>query len=81
MVQDEKSDVFDYVVSRYIDNPEHKNHGQLISEIYAHFRDYFCVFNKISVLASIHEQEKVREVLSSFGDRGDAVGISRIKKA
>lgn len=144
LVQEGKSDVFDYVVSRYIDDPEHKNHGQLISEIYAHLgkqqrneyyymntllnkllcgihnvnttsafsqvriehsiadfvmingegrvyeiksdldnfdrlydqlRDYFCAFNKVSVLASIHEQEKVREVLSSFGDMGDAVGI------
>lgn len=144
LVQDGKNDVFDYVVRRYIDDPESKNHGQLISEIYAHLgkqqrneyfymntllnkllcgihsvnttsafsqvriersiadfvmingegrvyeiksdldnfdrlhdqlSDYFCAFNKVSVLASIHEQEKVRTVLSSFGDMGDAVGI------
>ena len=29
----------------------------------------------MSVLASIHELEKIHEVLSSFGDVGDAVGI------
>jgi len=144
LIQDGKSDVFDYVVRRYIDDPENKNHGQLISEIYTHLgrqqrneyyymntllnkllcgihnvnttsafsqvriersiadfvmingegrvyeiksdldnfdrlydqlRDYFCAFSKVSVLASIHEQEKVKSVLSSFGDMGDAVGI------
>ncbi len=30
------SEVFDYVVSRYINDPENKTHGQLFSEIYAH---------------------------------------------
>lgn len=144
LIQDGRSDLFDYVVKRYIDDPESKDHGQLISEIYAHLgkeqrneyyymntllnkllcgihsvnttsafsqvriehsiadfvmingegrvyeiksdldnfdrlydqlRDYFCAFSKVSVLASIHEQEKVRSVLSSFGDMGDAVGI------
>lgn len=34
LIEDGKSDVFDYVVSRYVDDPENKNHGQLISEIY-----------------------------------------------
>lgn len=144
LIQNGRSDVFDYVVKRYIDDPSSKNHGQLISEIYAHLnkqqrneyfymntllnkllcgihnvnttaafsqvrighsiadfvmingegrvyeiksdldnfdrlydqlRDYFCAFSKVSVLASIHELEKIHEVLSSFGDVGDAVGI------
>lgn len=144
LIQDGKNDVFDYVVSRYIDDPENKNHGQLISEIYTHLgkqqrneyyymntllnkllcgihnvnttsafsqvriehsiadfvmingegrvyeiksdldnfdrlydqlKDYFCAFSKVSVLASIHEQDKVKTVLSSFGDMGDSVGI------
>lgn len=144
LIQDGKSDVFDYVVRRYSDDPESKSHGQLISEIYTHLgkqqrneyyymntllnkllcgihnvnttsafsqvriehsiadfvmingegkvyeiksdldnfdrlydqlKDYFCAFNKVCVLASIHEQEKVKSVLSSFGDMGDAVGI------
>lgn len=144
LIQDGKSDVFDYVVRRYVNDPESKNHGQLISEIYAHLgkqqrneyfymntlmnkllcgihsvnttsafsqvriehsiadfvmingegrvyeiksdldnfdrlhdqlRDYFCAFNKVSVLTSIHEQEKVRMILSSFGDMGESAGI------
>ena len=144
LIEHGRSDIFDYVVKRYIDDPSSKNHGQLISEIYAHLnkqqrneyfymntllnkllcgihsvnttsafsqvrighsiadfvmingegrvyeiksdldnfdrlydqlKDYYCAFSKVSVLASIHEQEKIREVLSSFGDMGDAVGI------
>ena len=144
LVQDGKSDVFDYVVKRYVEDPSGKTHGQLISEIYTRLnqqqrneyfymntllnkllcgihnvnttvafsqvriehsiadfvmingegrvyeiksdldnfsrlhnqlQDYFCAFNKVSVLASIHEQEKVRDVLSSFGEMGEAVGI------
>lgn len=144
LVQDGKSDVFDYVVKRYVEDPSGKTHGQLISEIYTRLnqqqrneyfymntllnkllcgihnvnttvafsqvriehsiadfvmingegrvyeiksdldnfsrlhnqlQDYFCAFNKVSVLASIHEQGKVRDVLSSFGEMGEAVGI------
>lgn len=144
LMQNGQSDVFDYVVKRYIDDPESKSNGQLISEIYAHLgkeqrneyyymntllnkllcgihnvntttafsqvrighsiedfvmingegrvyeiksdldnfnrlynqiEDYYRVFSKVSVLASIHELEKVREVLSTFGDMGEAVGI------
>lgn len=144
LLQSGKNDVFDYVVKRYVDDPESKNHGELISEIYAHLgkqqrneyfymntllnklldgihnvntttafsqvhigrsiadfmmingegrvyeikseldnfdrlndqlRDYFRAFSKVSVLASIHELEKVKNVLSTFGDMGDAVGI------
>ena len=144
LLQGKRNDVFDYVVKRYIDDPENKKHGELISEIYAHLGkqqrneyyymntllnkllagihsvntttafsqvrighsiadfvmingegrvyeiksdldnfgrlhdqlcDYFRAFSKVSVLASIHELEKVKIVLSSLGDMGDAVGI------
>ena len=36
LIENGRNDVFDYVVKRYIDDPSNKNHGQLISEIYAH---------------------------------------------
>lgn len=144
LLQTGRNDVFDYVVKRYIDDPESKSHGELISEIYAHLGkqqrneyyymntllnkllngihnvntttalsqvrighsiadfvmingegrvyeikseldnfdrlndqlcDYYRAFSKVSVLASIHELEKVKKVLSTFGDMGDAVGI------
>lgn len=144
LIQNGKSDVFDYVVRRYIDEPEGKSHGELVSEIYAHLgkqqrneyyymntllnkllvgihnvntttalsqvhirhsiadfvmlngegqvyeikssldnfdrlhdqlHDYFCAFSKVSVLASIHELEKVKNILDTFGEMGDAVGI------
>lgn len=144
LLQGKQNDVFDYVVKRYIDDPESKKHGELISEIYAHLgkqqrneyyymntllnkllagihnvntttafsqihighsiadfvmingegrvyeiksdldnfdrlsdqlSDYYRAFSKVSVLASIYELEKVKQVLSAFGDMGDAVGI------
>ena len=144
LLQSGRNEVFDYVVKRYIDDPESKNHGQLISEIYTHLerqqrneyyymntllnkllcgihsinttsalsqvrighsiadfvmingegrvyeiksdldnfdrlydqlRDYYRAFSKVSVLASIHEREKIQDMLSSFGEIGNAVGI------
>ena len=36
LIQNGKNDVFDYVVQRYINEPEGKSHGKLVSEIYAH---------------------------------------------
>ena len=144
LIQGKSNEVFDYVVRRYIDEPDNKNHGELISEIYAHLSkqqrneyyytntllnklldgihnvntttalsqvrvghsiadfvllngegnvyeiksdldnfdrlydqlsDYFLAFSKVSVLTSIHEIDKIKNVLSSFGDMGDAVGI------
>jgi len=144
LIQNGKNDVFDYVVRRYINEPEGKSHGKLVSEIYAHLgkqqrneyyymntllnkllvgihnvntttalsqihighsiadfvmingegqvyeiksgldnfdrlydqlHDYFCAFSKVSVLASIHELEKVKKILSTFGEIGNAVGI------
>lgn len=144
LLQGKRNEVFDYVVKRYVNDPESKNHGELICEIYAHLRnqqrneyyymntllnkllagihnvnttsalsqvrigrsiadfvlingegrvyeiksdldnfdrlndqllDYYHAFSKVSVLASIYELEKVRKVLSSFGDMGDSVGI------
>lgn len=38
-------------------------------------RDYFTAFSKVSVLASIHEYDRVQRILSDFGDMGEAVGI------
>jgi len=144
LLKNGKSEVFDCVVKRYIDDVENKDHGQLISEIYTllnkqqrneyyyvntllnkllcgihnvntttalsqlrigrsiadfvmingegkvyeiksdldnferlynQLRDYYGAFSKVSVLASIHEQGKIKEVLSSFGEMGEAVGI------
>lgn len=144
LLQGKQNDIFDYVVKRYVNNPESKNHGELITEIYAHLgkhqrneyyymntllsklldgihnvnttavfsqihighsiadfvmingegrvyeiksdldnfdrlydqlSDYYRAFSKVSVLASMHELEKVKQVLSTFGDMGDAVGI------
>lgn len=144
LLQGKRNGVFDYVVKRYIDDPESKNHGELISEIYAHLgkqqrneyyyvntllnklldgihnvntttafsqihighsiadfvmingegrvyeiksdldnfdrlndqlSDYYRAFSKVSVLASIHELEKVKQVLSTFGEIGETVGI------
>jgi len=138
------NEVFDYVVSRYTNDPENKTHGELFSEIYAHLgkekrneyyylntlldkllvgihsvntttalsqirignhiadfvlingegsvyeiksdldnfdrlhdqlNDYFMAFSKVSVLSSIHELDKVAQMLSKFGDIGDSVGI------
>lgn len=35
------SEIFDVVIQRYIDDPEGKNHGELISEIYSHLGDSY----------------------------------------
>jgi len=43
--------------------------------LYDQLSDYFTAFSKVSVLASIHEHEKLQRILSDFGDMGDAVGI------
>lgn len=60
LIENGRNDVFDYVVKRYIDDPSNKNHGQLISEIYAHLdkqqrNEYFymnTLLNKL--LCGIH---------------------------
>jgi hypothetical protein len=36
LIQSGSNEVFDYIVQRYVNNPEHKTHGEIISEIYAH---------------------------------------------
>ncbi len=60
LVEYGKSDVFDYVVKRYIDDPESKNHGQLISEIYSHLdkqqRNEYYYMNTLlnKLLCGIH---------------------------
>lgn len=144
LLQGKRNDVFDYVVRRYVEAPESKSHGELISEIYAHLgkqqrneyyymntllnklldgihnvntttalsqvhighsiadfvmlngegrvyeiksaldnfdrlhdqlHDYFRAFSKVSVLTSIRERTNVENILSTFGDMGNAVGI------
>lgn len=148
LLQGKRNDVFDYVVKRYIDDPESKSHGELISEIYTRLEkqqrneyyymntllnkllsihsvttttalsqihighsiadfvmingegkvyeiksdldnfdrlndqlsDYYRAFSKVSVLASVHELEKVKRVLENFGNMGDAVGIYVLSK-
>ncbi len=144
LLQGKRNDVFDYVVKRYINDVGSKDHGELISEIYAHLgkqqrneyyymntllnklldgihnvntttalsqvrighsiadfvmingegkvyeiksdldnfgrlkdqlSDYYRAFSKVSVLASIHELENVKRVLSTLGNMGEAVGI------
>jgi hypothetical protein len=138
------NDIFDYVVRRYIDEPDSKTHGEIISEIYTRLgkehrneyyyrntllnklligihsvntttalsqvhigksiadfvmingegrvyeiksdldnfnrledqlRDYYRAFSKVSVLASERDLEKIRDVLESFGDMGNSIGI------
>lgn len=36
LIKNEASEVFDYVVRRYVNDPSNKTHGELFSEIYAH---------------------------------------------
>ena len=36
LLQSGSNEVFDYIVQRYVDDPESKTHGEIISEIYAH---------------------------------------------
>lgn len=144
LLHGKQNDIFNCVVQQYIHEPESKNHGEIIREIYAHLgkqqrneyyyintllnklldgvhnvntttafsqihighsiadfimingegrvyeiksdldnfnrlynqlSDYYRAFSKVSVLTSIHELEKVKQVLSSFDDFGEAVGI------
>lgn len=54
------SDVYNFVVQRYIDDPESKTHGQIISEIYAHLgkehRNEYYYMNTLlnKLLVGIH---------------------------
>lgn len=144
LLQGKQNDVFDCVVKRYVDDPESKKYGELISEIYAYLgkrqrneyyymntllnklldgihnvntttalsqvhighsiadfviingesqvyeiksdldnferlfyqlSDYYQAFSKVSVLVSVYELEKVKQILSDFGAMGEAVGI------
>ncbi|MDR1298532.1 MAG: sce7726 family protein [Deltaproteobacteria bacterium] len=43
--------------------------------LYDQLSDYFKAFSKVSVLAPIHELERIKRVLLDFGDMGNAVGI------
>ena len=146
LLKNGSNEVFDCVVRRYIDDPECKTHGEIISEIYSllskekrneyfyintllnkllvgihnvntttilsmipdaqsvadivmingdgnvyvmevkseldnfdrlynQISNYFLAFNKVSLLSSIHEIERAKQILSGFGNMGDAVGI------
>jgi len=144
LLSNNSNEVFEYVVERYIDDPQSKTHGQIFSEIYIRLgqekrneyyymntllnkllvgihnvntttalsqvnigshiadfvmlngegkvyeiksdldnfdrlydqlSDYFTVFSKVSVLASVNELDKLKGVLSDFGDMGEAVGV------
>lgn len=145
LIEHGSSEVFDVVVRRYVNDPEHKTHGQIISEIYLclgnehrneyyymntllnrllcgnkhnvntttalsqtrisghiadfvlingegrvyeiksdldnydrlhdQLSDYYRAFSKVSVLADVHERERVERLLAELGDMGEAVGI------
>jgi len=146
LLRDGTNEIYDYVVKRYVNEPENKTHGDIISEIYAclgkekrneyyytntllnnllvekhdvsntavlsqvhignsvadfvmingagniyvyevkseldnfdrladQLRDYYKAFSKVSVLTSERELYKIKQILSSLGDMGQAVGI------
>ncbi|MBQ2823748.1 MAG: sce7726 family protein [Oscillospiraceae bacterium] len=41
LIKNGHSEIFDVVVQRYINDPEDKNHGEIISEIYSHLGNYY----------------------------------------
>lgn len=41
LIKNGHSEVFDVVVQRYVNDPEGKNHGEIISEIYSHLGDSY----------------------------------------
>ena len=43
--------------------------------LYDQLKDYFRAFTKVSVLASIHELERTKQMLAKFGDMGESVGV------
>ncbi|MDL2274119.1 sce7726 family protein [Oscillospiraceae bacterium OttesenSCG-928-G22] len=43
--------------------------------LYDQISNYYKAFSKVSVLASVRELDKIEQILSGFGDMGDAVGI------
>lgn len=60
LLQGNKNEVFDYVVHRYIDDPESKTHGELFSEIYTYLgeekRNEYYYMNTLlnKLLVGIH---------------------------
>jgi len=60
LLQNGKTEVFDYVVSRYINDPESKTHGKIFSEIYAHLgkekrNEYYYINTLLNkLLVGIH---------------------------
>jgi hypothetical protein len=43
--------------------------------LYDQLSDYYRAFSRVSVLADVHERDRVERVLADFGAMGDAVGI------
>jgi hypothetical protein len=60
LIQNGHNDIFNYVVQRYINDPENKTNGQIISEIYAHLgkeqRNEYYYMNTLlnKLLVGIH---------------------------
>lgn len=60
LIKNEASEVFDYVVCRYVNDPFNKTHGELFSEIYAHLgkeqRNEYYYMNTLlnKLLVGIH---------------------------
>jgi hypothetical protein len=60
LIESGSNEVFDVVVQRYINDPKHKTHGQIISEIYAHLsrehrNEYYYVNTLLNkLLVGIH---------------------------
>lgn len=60
LIKNGHSEIFDVVVQRYVDDPEGKNHGELISEIYSHlgnsYRNEYYYMNTLlnKLLVGIH---------------------------
>ncbi len=62
--------IFDVVVQRYINDPENKTHGQIISEIYAHLgrehrNEYYymnTLLNKLLVIHSVNSTTALSQV-------------------
>jgi hypothetical protein len=59
LLQNRSNNVFDYVVRRYVNDPETKTHGELISEIYAYLgkeqrNEYYYTNTLLNKLLKIH---------------------------
>lgn len=70
LIKKGRSEIFDVVVQRYIDDPEGKNHGEIISEIYSHLGDSYrneyyymnTLLNKLLVIHSVNTTTALSQV-------------------